>query len=226
MAQDVFSVGKAVEKATEPIADLVKRLAGPAADEIGLTLQDSVKVYRAKRQYRLFEKLKMFFEKRGTKPNPVSLKLLLPALDYASVEDDENLHSMWARLVSSAAVPDAKPKPYPAFVECLRQLSKEEAVFFSSFFADNKLKVLGRNSEGSGYPVIGHFGSLEDLYFSANGIADPPRESRTAFIISLENMVRLGLFMRDNESIYHLTGFALMFGCLCCHDPGCWERTG
>src|ERR1035437_1006818 len=113
MAQDVFSVGKAVEKATEPIADLVKRLAGPAADEIGLTLQDSVKVYRAKRQYRLFEKRKMFFEKRGTKPNPVSLKLLLPALDYASVEDDENLHSMWARLVSSAAVPDAKPKPYP-----------------------------------------------------------------------------------------------------------------
>jgi hypothetical protein len=37
----------------DPIIDLFKRVAGPAADEVGLTLQDAVHVYRAKRAYRL-----------------------------------------------------------------------------------------------------------------------------------------------------------------------------
>ena len=53
---DVLGIGRAVEKLADPVVDLIKRVAGPAADEVGLTLKDSVHVYRAKRAYRLAEK--------------------------------------------------------------------------------------------------------------------------------------------------------------------------
>ena len=95
---DVFGIGKAIEKLADPIADIVKRVAGPAADEIGLTLQDSVRVYRARRALGLFEKFKDNCRERGFNPRQVPLKLLLPIVDSASVEGDEDLHSAWANL--------------------------------------------------------------------------------------------------------------------------------
>src|SRR3989337_1014129 len=43
---------------------------------------------RAKQQYRLFEKMRAFVDEVGYDPKRIPLKLLLPALDYASVEED------------------------------------------------------------------------------------------------------------------------------------------
>lgn len=125
---DVLGIGKAVEKLADPVVDLLKRVAGPAADEIGLTLQDTIHVYRAKRAYRLAEKFRQFALERGIVPNSVTLKLLLPILDNASVEEDEDLHSMWAALLTNVADP-AGADVWPSFVEVLKQLTKPEAVF-------------------------------------------------------------------------------------------------
>jgi hypothetical protein len=54
----------------DPVSELVKKLAGPAAEEVGLSLQDSVKVWRAKRQYKLFEKMNATIRDAGFTPNP------------------------------------------------------------------------------------------------------------------------------------------------------------
>lgn len=224
---DVLGVGKVVEKAIDPITDIVKKMAGPAAEEIGLTLRDSVKVYRAKRQYQLFEKMKKFFDKNHLTPNPIELKVLLPALDYASVEADENLHTMWATLLSSAAIPGAKPKPYPAFVETLRQLSKEEALFLSILFnkVTEELKEHNHNNDPAKplYPSAGHRHHLRKCYLDANGLTEDNREASLNFIVTMENIVRLGILFSDHEE-YRVTGFGLMFICLSSHEPGCWER--
>jgi hypothetical protein len=116
---DVFGVGKAVEKLLDPIAELVKRVAGPAAEEIGLTIQDSIKIYRAKRQYRMFEKMQEFVTTAGFNPHRIPLKILLPSLDYAAVEDNEDLHTMWAALLANASNPDISEVP-TYFPEILR----------------------------------------------------------------------------------------------------------
>ena len=127
---DVLGVGKVVEKLVEPIADIIKKVAGPAAEEIGLTLQDSIKVYRAKRQYRLFEKMRDFVKEAGYEPRHIPLKVLLPSMDYASVEEDEDLHTAWATLLANAADPDVESVS-PAFPEVLRQMSPFEARLLS-----------------------------------------------------------------------------------------------
>jgi hypothetical protein len=77
---DALGIGKAVEKLMDPVTELVKKLAGPAAEEVGMSLQDSVKVWRAKRQYRLFEKMETFIGEAGFEPKPIALKTLLLAL--------------------------------------------------------------------------------------------------------------------------------------------------
>src|ERR1039458_4849997 len=68
---DVLGIGKAVEKLADPVVDIIKKVAGPAAEEIGLTLQDSIRVYRAKRQYRLFEKIRDFVKEAGFEPKRI-----------------------------------------------------------------------------------------------------------------------------------------------------------
>jgi hypothetical protein len=72
---DVLGIGKAVEKLADPVVDIIKKVAGPAAEEIGLTLQDSIRVYRAKRQYRLFEKIRDFVKEAGFERKRIPLKL-------------------------------------------------------------------------------------------------------------------------------------------------------
>ena len=130
---DVPGISKAVEKLADPVVNLLKRVAGPAADEIGLTLKDAVHVWRVKRAYRLGEKFQQFVLERGIQPKSVNLKLLLPILDNASVEEDEDLHTMWAALLTNAADP-AGADVLPSFVEVLKQLTKPEAVFLNKFY--------------------------------------------------------------------------------------------
>ncbi|HXJ42030.1 MAG TPA: Abi-alpha family protein [Bryobacteraceae bacterium] len=129
---DVFGVGKAIEKLMDPVSELVKKLAGPAAEEVGLSLQDSVKVWRAKRQYRLFEKMNGFIADAGFEPNPVSLKTLLPALDYASVEDDETMHTAWAALLANASDPRNSSGHWPSFPAILKEITPREAKFLNA----------------------------------------------------------------------------------------------
>ncbi len=123
---DVFGVGKAVEKLADPVVDIIKKVAGPAAEEIGLTLQDSIRVYRAKRQYGLFKKMHDFVKESGYEPKHIPLKLLLPAMDYASVEEDDDLHTAWAALLANAADPDVERVP-TSFADVLRQLAPCDA---------------------------------------------------------------------------------------------------
>lgn len=220
--QDVLGVGKAVEKLADPVMELLKRIAGPAADEVGLTFRDSVHVYRAKRAYRLAEKFQEFCEKHNVKPVPVSLKILLPILDGASVEDDENLHTMWANLLASAAIPGAKPKPYPAFIEVIRQLSKEEALFYNALWDDLEprfeayRKATEAERKAMGWPS-NNLGDLAALYMKANSLpAGAERERREEISVARENLERLGLLDLSGRRD-PLPQFGRVFAAVCRH---------
>jgi len=175
---DVFGVGKTVEKLMDPVTDLVKRLAGPAADEVGLSLQDSVKVWRAKRQYRLFEKIVDFIHDAGYKPNPVPLKLLLPALDYASVEDDDDLHTIWAALLANAADPRKVNPVYPFFLTILKDLTAREARFLSALHKAASFEAARWQRQIIDHEITRH--QLLNIYADA-GLSRQPRLSPLSF---------------------------------------------
>lgn len=224
---DLTGFGKAIEKLAEPITDIIRRVAGPAADEIGLLLQDRIHVFRAKRAFLLVEKFKRVCEQRGIRPQQIRPNILLPILDAASIEDDEELHTAWANLLTTVADPNSPPAPYRAFVEILKELTPEEARFYNALFDHidkqiekwNSLSDAERGGNAHTHPFLLRFTyDLGRIYLEANGRPVPPIDPTQGYTplpptmeisVSLENLARLGLLPKNDPE--YISDFAVMF---------------
>jgi hypothetical protein len=149
-----------LDKTIGPVMDLLTKIAAPAAEEIGYSLQDRVKFFRAKQRYQVLEKIQRFLSESGIDPQPIPLKVLLPALEYASDEEDENLHTMWAALLANAADPK-HGSVLPSFVDTLKQLTKEEALFLKALY--EKARMASPNPEP--YELL--LPELQQIYYDS-----------------------------------------------------------
>ena len=144
--------------AAVPIADIVKRICGPTADLFGEKAKQRVE--------RCFEKTARMTQDAGFTPQAVPPKLLVPILQEASLEDDEDLHTMWAALLANAASPNGNERVRVGFVAVLQQLSRDEALLLNWIFDQPK------NESGSGEPVTVanlHFAYAELGFGSVHG---------------------------------------------------------
>jgi hypothetical protein len=128
------AVKATIEAALKPIEDIVKTIAGPAADELGLVLRDKVREYRFKRQIRFFTKFKQLCTDAGIKPKAVNIPLLMDILERASMEPDDDLQDLWANLLANAADPNYNGLITVTFPDILKHLSKEEAVLLDHMY--------------------------------------------------------------------------------------------
>src|SRR5207249_7897863 len=88
--------------AAVPFTGIVKRMLGPAADELAEMWKDQIRLYRYERQLKCVEKAERMAQDAGFTPQAVPPKILFPLLEGASFEEDENLHDMWAALLANA----------------------------------------------------------------------------------------------------------------------------
>jgi hypothetical protein len=122
------------------LTEFGKRVIGPSMDEIGERLRGRLK--------RLFDKAEPMVVNAGITPDAVEavpLKLLLPILEGASVEEDETLHDMWAALLANAASGEYINKVRPGFVAILKQMAPDEAFLLSRIYDDVQIKVTAEN---------------------------------------------------------------------------------
>ena len=90
-------------KAGEFIAPLVK---GTLEEGIGI-FEDKLKYIRWERQIRLMERADSFMKARGIQvENPIPLKLAIPLLEGAALEDDDDLQDRWAKLIVNSVRAD------------------------------------------------------------------------------------------------------------------------
>lgn len=132
---EVVSVAK-VAAASIPFTSIVKRMLGDASDEVAKQLADEIKVYRYGRSLKLLEKAERMAQEAGFTPKAVPIKLLFPLLEGASLEEDENLHDMWASLLANAASPDDAEKVRPGFIAILRELAADEAALLNWMYVE------------------------------------------------------------------------------------------
>lgn len=132
-ADDLFKVAPDLAKgatalaAAIPFTAMVKRMLGPAADELAEMWRDKVRLYRYERQLRCVEKAEKMAEAAGFTPQAVPPKILFPLLEGSSLEEDENLHDMWAALLANASSPENSERVRPGFIAALKQMSPDEA---------------------------------------------------------------------------------------------------
>lgn len=137
--------------------EFATKLLSPAIEEVGLILKDEIAVYRFKNQIKLLTKTKAICESNGISPKAISPKLLLPLLDYASLEDDEIIQEKWAILLSNLADSDQNIDNH-VLPHLLSQISRSEYLFLENVINSYQWSLYERN-EIQSVPI----GSLRDI---------------------------------------------------------------
>ena len=156
MADEDKLVKAGVEAAMKPFADLLDKLAGPAAEEIGLTLRDHVRVFRIRRQVRLCQRVKDICADAYIEPQKVPIKVLLPLLDAASIEETDELQDIWANMLANAAGGNGSSGVEPVFPLILKELGIQEVKFLNELYEEAMRKRVKRRAELPAFMNVGH----------------------------------------------------------------------
>jgi len=101
-------------------------------------LGNRIRMFRLSQEVKLLRKAEKILEDSGLKPKVVNLRTLLPLLDAAVLEDDEDMAERWASLLASAANPDNKTGVEASFIEILKQLVPAHAFVLDVFYEQIK----------------------------------------------------------------------------------------
>ena len=202
-----------VAAASIPFTGIVKRMLGPAADEVAEMWRDQVRVYRYERQVKLLEKVERIAKEAGFTPQAVPPKILFPLLEGASFEDDESLHDMWAALLANAASPENAGKIRPGFIAILKQMAPDEARLLNEIY-DEELMEPEKDEDGPR-----EMGSMIFGREYLNDILQSFQWNATTFEICLERLQSEHLIFvdydGDKKELYSLTISASSFLSAC-----------
>jgi hypothetical protein len=188
-------------------------------------MADPIRVWRYQGSLKLFEKVARLSAAKEIKLKPVPLKTLLPILEYASVEEDEDLHNRWANLLTNSAIDADSVRPF--FPDALRQLGATEARLLD-YMRDVTLE-LSKKTFGSPQKLreeelaVHSFGRILEAYEKIIG-AGPPvgmeaftKPHMGGCLATLDVLMALGLARRipDPNTIisYHFSYSTTALGC-------------
>lgn len=176
-----------IPAAIEAAKKLLEKLAGPAAEEVGLFLQDKVRSYRLRNQLIVLGKTQDMLNQAGIEPKSVPLRALVPLLEGATLEDDDDLSTKWAALLANAATPGYSVNLIPTFSNILSQLSPPDA------------KILDALLKERWY----HKSKPENVYLFAfrPDMKKAANLSDEEYDLSVDNIVRLGLCVTTIEGL-------------------------
>jgi hypothetical protein len=178
-----------------PFTAIVKRMLGPAADELAEMWRDQVRLYRYERQLKCVEKAEKMAKDAGFTPEAVPPKILFPLLEGASFEDNEDLHTMWAALLANAASSDRNEMVHPAFISTLRQLTPNEALLLNWIYDHPRNRTFDQ-----AFDAPQSYTALAYIYAELIGVLKPDEEGtiHRAWIDRLD----FGTCLNSLESAY------------------------
>jgi hypothetical protein len=106
---------------------LAQFITGPATT-LSSILDDYLKHIRVRNGASLEHNTRQHLAKLGYEmpPRKVPIKVALPLIQAATLEEDEELQSIWAALLANASTPEKGESVSPAFVEILRSMGRTE----------------------------------------------------------------------------------------------------
>lgn len=153
---EVSKAAKEVAKATtkalgtaEKFGGFVSRyIGGPLEQAMGI-FNDKLKYIRWERQERLFIRAQEFLKQEGIERpnNPVPLKYAVPLLEAASMEENDELQDLWAKLLINFSVVGSQIEASRTYIDILERISPIEAeiikVVYSNPYESMKHKGVG-----------------------------------------------------------------------------------
>lgn len=133
----------AVEKGIDLVKDFLERLVGSSIEEAGLLISDNIKLRRFKNQIKMLDKAQKIVAESNIGIKQISLKKIVPLLEYSSLEEEENLQDKWANLLVSFVNADQKYES-TVFPYILSQLSSKEVIELDKLYETKINKPLIR----------------------------------------------------------------------------------
>jgi hypothetical protein len=118
----------------EAAKDFLQKVITPTLEEVGLLMSDQVKLWRFKNQVNIVIKAERFLKEKGVKTKKVSLKVLAPLLEGASMEEDETLQEKWAALLANT-VTEGTDLETTLFAHILSQMSSLDCKILSDIYS-------------------------------------------------------------------------------------------
>lgn len=182
-AKAVQEVAKATGKALDGLQSSGKFFdrvfGGLVEDGVGI-VADKVKYFRFDRAVKLAEKAEATLERRGLTEDTRSVppKIALPLIENATLEDDEELHTLWANLLANAMDPNFEIKVNRIHVSLMQEL---EVIDVRILHAAFQLK----SQQFARMP-------LNEVLFYRDRLATELKVDVGAAELSLLNLMRLG----------------------------------
>ncbi len=118
----------ALEKGIDLAKEFLGKLIGPTVEEAGLLMKDQISLFRFNNQVKILKKAQAKCEKNNITTKAISLKLLCPLLDFAALEDDDDMQDKWANLLTNMVDSEQNFENH-VFPYLLSQISKSEYHF-------------------------------------------------------------------------------------------------
>lgn len=140
------SIEKIVEAINVPkrIVDgaelFLRKLLGPAIIEEGQLIGDKIRYRRFKNQVTIFTKAKDLLESKSIDPKTINLKLLVPLIEYSSLEEDEKMQLTWAQVIANIASYDSEQIFNLRCIEILKEITPNEILLLDRLYLDFKDK--------------------------------------------------------------------------------------
>jgi hypothetical protein len=166
--------------------------------EIRSIFGPTLRYIRLKRALKVAEKAARLLDQKGRKMSGGDLNVLLPLLEAASLQGEEEMCDRWAALLANATDPEGSAVE-PSFPDVLRQLSSTDARLIEYIVNRSELEATAAidddddddDDEPVGEPP--DMPALDRSELLAGGPIPDPED----YMISLDNLLRLRILISD-----------------------------
>lgn len=197
-SNEIIEVSKAIQAAAKTSSEAVgvvretgsflNRVFGELVEDGVGIVADRIKFYRLKNYIALCENtLEKMHQKglfEGGSTQTVPLKISIPLIEHATLEDDINLQDYWAQMLANAMDPNFETNVERRHVSLLSDMEPLD------------LRIL--NAVCSQYHSDSERKALEDVLFDKSEIVDAFKVTERQIEVSLLNLMRLGCIKPGN----------------------------
>ena len=202
--QEIAKTARTGIEAAQGFGSFVARVLGePIETAVGL-VSDRLKFVRFERQVRLADRYAQVMALRGLSSEEQSVppKIALPAIENASLEEDDELQDLWANLLTSCHDKTLNGVVRSGFVDIIKQLEVVDVHVLNYIYS----KILKRNLKDSASWKIDYDRdlSIDPVRYGVhqNEILDSLEISRHTYECAIDNLLRvrcLAPYLEDIE---------------------------
>jgi len=176
----------------EKFGNYVSKYTSGSFEQISGMFEDKLRYIRWERQERLFLRAQKFLKDEGIdEPNkPMPLKYIVPLLQAASLEDNDQLQDLWAKLLVNFSVVHSSIEATRTYIDILERISPLEAEVINAIYL-NPYDAMHHNGVGT-----------QKLPTVADALPDKMNEdARKATEVEPSNEIKLALANLDRLGV-------------------------